>query len=177
MESLAKKWLLVCNSAQKKICQFHFSKPEGWIFKFDLMVFSERYIGRAKKCATSLMFWHWKAMESLGEKRLLVSNSAQRKICQFRSSEPEGPNFKFDEMVFSERYLGWAKNFGTSVMLWHWRAMESLGENWLLVSNWAQEKICEFYSSEPECQNFNFGEIVFCKRYIAWAKNYGSSLI
>ena len=175
--NLGENWLMVSYSAQKNICQFHSSKPEGWNFKFDGMVFSQKYIGWAKNCGTSFMLSNWKAMESLGENWLMVSYSAQKKICQFHSSEPQGQNFKFDGMVFSKCYIGWAKNCGTSFMLWHWKAMESLGGKWLQVSNSAQEKICEFCSSEPQGRNLKFHGMLFSKGYIGWAKNFGRSFI
>ena len=177
MESLGGKWQLVSNSASKRICQFHSSKPQGQNFKFDGMVFSKCYIGWAKNCGMSFMLWHWKAMESLGGKWLQVSYSAQEKICEFCSSKPQGRNLKFHGVLFPKRYIGWAKNFGRSFILWHWRVMASLGENWQLVSDWAQKKICQFRSSKPQRQNFKFDGMVFSKRYIGWAKNCGTSFL
>ena len=177
MASLEEKWLLVSYSAQKKICQFRSSEPQGWNFKFDRISFSKRYTGWSKNCGRSFILWHWSVMANFGENWLLVSYSAQKKICEFRSSEPEVQNFKFDGMIFSKRYIGWAKNCDTSFMLWHWKAMESLGGKGLQVPNSPQEKICEFCSSEPEGRNFKFDGMVFPKSYIGWTKNCGRGFI
>ena len=151
------------NSAQKKISEFPSSKPEGWNFKFGETGFSKTsYTAPAKNCGRGFILWHWNVRASLGENWLMVSYSAQKKICQFHSSKPEGGNFKFDGMVFSQKYIGWAKNCGTSFMISNWKAMESLGENWLMVSYSAQKKICQFRSSKPQGPNFYDG-MVFLK--------------
>ena len=119
----------------EKNLQFCSSEPEGRNFKFDAMVFFKRDISWAKNCGTILMLWHWKAMGSLGEKWLQVSNSDQEKVCEFCSSKAEGRNFNFDGIAFCKRYIGSPKNCGTSFILWPRKAMESLVEKWLLVSN------------------------------------------
>ena len=177
MPSLGENWLLVSYSAKKKICQFHSKEPEGWNFKFDGTGFSKTYTGWPKNWRISLIWWHWKVMVSLGENFLLVSYSAKKKICQFHFRERQGRNFKFDGMVFSNSYIGWAKNYGMSFMLWHWKAMESFGEKWLQVSNSVQEKFCQFRSSEPEGSNLKFHGMLFSKGYTGSARNFGRSFI
>ena len=112
----------------EKTCEFCSSEPKGRNFKFHAMVFSKRCIAWAKTFSRSFILLHSSVMASLGENWLLVFYSAQKNICQFRSSKPEGRNFKFDGMVFSKRYIGWVKNCDTSFMLWDWKATESLGK-------------------------------------------------
>ena len=148
MASLRENWLLVPYSAQKKSCQFPSSKPEGQNFKFDGMVFSKSCIGWTKNCGRGFISWHWKAMESFGKKWLQVFNSAQEKFYGFCSSEPEGRDFIFDVSGFSKRYIGSAKNCGTSFILLHWKAIESFGKKWIQVCNWPQKKSVNFVSCQ-----------------------------
>ena len=101
----------------------------------------------------------------------------KKKFVNFVPASLEGRNFKFGRMYFSKRYIGSAKIYDRSFILWHWRTMESLRENWQLVSNSAQKKICEFRSSQPEGQNFKFYGILLSKMYIGSAKNCGRSFI
>ena len=98
---LGGKWLLVSSSAQKKFCKIHSSKPEGWNFKFYEIVLSKRYVVSAKNCGRSFILWHWRAMDSLEENLLLVSNSTQKKLGEFPSSRREGQNIKFQQLVLS----------------------------------------------------------------------------
>ena len=43
-----------------------------------------------------------------------------------------------------------------SFTLWHWRAMESLGENWLLVSNSTRENCANFVPASQKVEISNF---------------------
>ena len=47
-----------------------------------------------KTVAVVFILWHWRPMESLRETWLWVSNSAQRKICQFCSNGRDGSKFQ-----------------------------------------------------------------------------------
>ena len=133
------------------------------------MVFCKRYIAWAKNFGRSFILWHWRVMASLGENWLLVSYSAQKKIFKFLSSEPQGPNFKFDGMVFSKRYIGLAKNCGRSFILLHWKPIESFGKKSIQVSNSAQKK-SEF------CLLPSFGPLAGSKKFhnflVGWIGNY-----
>ena len=42
------------------------------------------------------------------------------------------------------RRICWTWNFHMSFLSWHWRAMESLGQNWIVVSNSVSKKIRKF---------------------------------
>ena len=105
-----------------------------------------------------------------GRKVTTGSQFSPEKICQFRFSEPEGSNFKFEGIVFPEMYIGWAKNCGTSLMLWYWKAMESLGEKRLLVSNSAQKKSANFIPASQRVQISNFMRWFFLKVTLAEPK-------
>ena len=107
------------NQPRKNSANFVQASKKGRNIKIYRIVFSKRYIGSTKNCGRSFILWHWTAMENLGENWLLPSNSAQKKIWQFCTSEPQARNFKFDRIVFSKRCIGWAKTRCMSFMLWH----------------------------------------------------------
>ena len=71
-----------------------------------------------------------KSWKVWGGNCLLVSNSAQKKRCQFHWSGQHGSNFKIHWLVLSKGYIGSAKKCGRTFILWHW----------ILVSNSAYQK-------------------------------------
>ena len=42
-------------------------------------------------------------------------------------------NFHFNELLLSKVYIVWAKKVQWSYLLWHWRMMQNLKKNWLVV--------------------------------------------
>ena len=168
MASLRENWLLVPYSAHKKSCQFPSSEPESPNFKFDGMVFSKSYIAWTKNCGRGFISWHWKAMESFGKNWLQVFNSAQEKFCGFSFSEPEGRDFIFDGSGFSKRYIGSAKNCGTSFTLLHWKGIESFGKKMNTGLQLTPEKVCEF------CVLPSFGPLTCSKNFYHFLGKFNS---
>ena len=96
--------------------------------------------------------------EVWGENWLMVSYSAQKKICQFRSSKPQGPNF-YDGMVFLKGTLVEPKAVA-GVLSYDtegpWQVWEKTK---LVVSYLAQKKSVNFVSCQilafsPARRNF-----------------------
>ena len=125
----------------KQIGNFFFPAGEkGQNFNFHWFVLSKRQIAWTKKFHRSLILWHWRAMKSLGKSWTVVSKSAPQKLVNFFPAGDKGRIFKFYWFVLSKRQISWTKNFSSSLILWHWRAMKSLRKDWTVVSNTAKKK-------------------------------------
>ena len=74
---------------------------------------------------------------------------------------------------FPKREIGSAWNFERSSVAWHWRAIESLGQNWIVASNSVSEKIGEFLLSGTEDHSSFFvkGKLVEPKTFTKFSSS------
>ena len=56
-----------------------------------------------------------------------------RNLVNFHASSRKSENLHFDGLLLSKIYKDWDENVQKSYVLWHWRVMQSLKKNWLLV--------------------------------------------
>ena len=169
----------------KQIGNFFFPAGEkGQNFNFHWFVLSKRQIAWTKKFHRSLILWHWRAMKSLGKNWTVVSKLAPQKLVNFFPAGDKGRIFKFYWFVLSKRQISWTKNFSSSLILWHWRAMKSLRKDWTVVSNTAKKKKkkkkkkkVNFFAAGGKGRIFKFYWFVLSKRQIAWTKNFQTNFI
>ena len=107
-------------------------------------------------------------MQSLGTNWIVVSHFFPQKIGEFLSSGPEGLIFKPQEFYFvtltSHANVGlklnaafqitFSNDLHRSFTLWHWKTMQSLGQNCILLSRSAQKRFDQFISSEGKVSKF-----------------------
>ena len=77
----------------------------------------------------------------------------------------------FDWSLLCKVYNVWPKKVQRSYISWHWRVMQNLKKNWLVVwkMTWGIWQI--FIRSTWKCQNWYFHGILLSKVENAWATN------
>ena len=70
----------------------------------------------------------------------------EESTCRFKIDIRNLTNFDLSTRLLNKVYIVWAKKVQRSYLSWHWRVMQNLKENWLVV--W--EKTWEFGKFSPE---------------------------
>ena len=86
----------------------------------------------ARKFQGNYVSWHWKVMQNLNE-NWLVPRKMTRNLVNFHASSWKSENLHFDWIHLSKAYKYLDEKVQRSYVSWHWRAMQSLKKNWLLV--------------------------------------------
>ena len=114
--------------------------------------------------------WHWRVMQNL-ERNWLVVSKLTWGICQILTWALKSlKNFHFNGLPLSKVYIVWARKGQRSYLSWHWRVMQNLERNWVVVSNltWG---ICQILTRTLESlKNFHFNGLFLIKVYNVWAK-------
>ena len=86
-----------------------------------------------KKVLRSYLSWHWRGIQNLERNRFVVSKLTygiwQTLTWALESLE----NCHFNGLLLRKIYIFWAKKVQTSYLSWHWRVMQNLKRNWLVV--------------------------------------------
>ena len=91
------------------------------------------------------------------------------KLVKFHLSSQKSEILHFDRLLLFKSYKVWAKNVQKSYYSWHWRAMQSLNENWPVVSTWHKE-FGEFSPNHSKVWKFHLDELFLSKVFKVWAK-------
>ena len=139
-------------------------------FPFNGLLLSKVYIVPAKKVKRSYLSWHWRVMQNLKRNWLVVSKLTWE-IWQILTWALESlRNFCFNGLLLSKIYIAPAKKVKRSYLSWHWRVMQNLKRNWLVVSKltWGIWRILT--RALESLKNFHFNRLLLIKVYIVWAK-------
>ena len=98
-------------------------------------------------------------MKRFGKNWIVVSKLAQKNW--FFSSLRKRSKFQIF-FVLSKKQIAWTKTFNSSLILWHWRVMKSLGKNWIAVSKSAQDKLVTFFSQQVKRVKISTFTGLFC---------------
>ena len=132
MENLRGNWLQVSNQSRKKSGNFILASQEVEISNFMGFFCLKWIFVQPKAVARVLSCGHRKFRGKLTP----GFHFSRRKILQILLKHVR--RVKFSDLkgfFWSDRYISSAKSCSKSFILWHWRTMESLGENWFLASN------------------------------------------
>ena len=133
--------------------------------------FWDKYIlFELKKVQRSYLPWHWRVMQNLKRNWLVVSKLTWE-IWQILTRALESlRNFHFNGLLLSKVYIVPAKKVNRSYLSWHWRVMQNLKRNWLVVSKltWGIWRILT--QALESLKNFHFNRLLLSKVYIVWAK-------
>ena len=113
-----------------------------------------------------------KGHEKFGQRLNCGFQISPPKIGEFLSSRQEAWIFKFYWFVFSKREIAWAKIFYRTLILGHWRAIKSLGKNWIVVFKPAPQILVNVFPAGEKGLIFKCYLFVLSKRQIAWTKNF-----
>ena len=109
-------------------------------------------------------------MSKLEEKLIFCFKNDKNEV-NFNLSTQNSQNFYFDWFLFWKIYNVWLKKVQRSYLRWHWRVMQNLNKNWLVVWNvkWGIWQI--FNRALEKFQNWNFHGILLSKVENVWASN------
>ena len=79
-------------------------------------------------------------------------------------------NLHFDWSLLCKVYNLWPKTVQWSYISWHWRVLQNLKKNWLVV--WKMKNLTNFHQNTSKCQNWYFHGIVLSKVENALATTY-----
>ena len=96
------------------------------------MFLSKAYNVSVIKFQRIYVSWHW--MQNLKE-NWLVAWKMTRNLVNFHVSCRKSENLHFDQILLSKTYKDLYEKIQKSYVSWHWRVVQSLQKNWLLVSN------------------------------------------
>ena len=92
-----------------------------------------------------------------------------RTLVNFHESSWKSTNLHFDVLLLSKAYKYLDEKVKKSYVSWHWRVMQSLRKNWLLVPKMALEIWWILRWAEASLKIFTL-MCYLCQRYIKWSK-------
>ena len=85
-------------------------------------------------------------------------------------SSQKSKNLHFDGLLLSKEYTFLDEKVQKSYISCHWRVMQSLRKNWLLVSKNDSRNLVNFNASSGKSGNVHFDVLLLSKEYYVWAK-------
>ena len=79
------------------------------------------------------MSWQWRIMQNLIRNWLVISKLTWEIWRIMTWAVKSVKNVQFHELLLHKVYNVWAKKVQRSYISWHWREMQNLKENWLVV--------------------------------------------
>ena len=139
-------------------------------FHFNGLFLSKVYIVWAKKVQRSYLSWNWRGIQNLERNQLVVSKLTWG-IWQILTWALQSlKDFHFNGLLLSKLCIVWAKKVQRSYLSWHWRVIQNLERNQLVVSKltWGIWQILTW--ALQSLNNFHLNGLLLNKVYIVWAK-------
>ena len=92
-----------------------------------------------RKFERNYVSWHWNVMQNLKEKLTLGSKNDMRNLENFNVSRGKSENLYFDVLLLSIAYKVSTKKVLKGYLPWHWKEIQTLKKNWLLLEKWHDE--------------------------------------
>ena len=99
---------------------------------FDRLFLLKVYQISAKKVQRSYVSWTWRVMQNLMKSWLVVSKMTRIWWILTRALKSL-TNLHFDWFLLCKVFNVWPKKVQRSYLSWHWRVMQNLKKNWLVV--------------------------------------------
>ena len=103
-------------------------------FYFDRLLLLKIYKISAEKVQRSYVSWHWRVVKNVKKNRFLVSKVTRIWLILIRAIKSL-KNLHFDWSILCEVYNVWPKEVQRGYILWHWKVMQNLKKNGLVVLN------------------------------------------
>ena len=162
--------LICCFKNDKNLVNFEASTRKSQNLHFHWFLLCKVFNVWPEKVQRSYLSWHWRVIQNLERNRLVVWKLT-RGIWQILTWALESlKNFPFNGLLLSKVYIVRAKKVKRSYLSWHWRVMQNLKRNWLVVSKltwgiwWILTRPLE------SLKNFHFNRLLLSKVYIVWDK-------
>ena len=130
-----------------------------------------------KKVRRSYLSWHWRVIENLERNQHVVSKLTWG-IWRILTRALENlKNFDFNGLFLSRAYIVWAKKVQRSYLSWHWRVIQNLERNRLVIwkLTWGIWQILTW--SLESLKNIHFNGLLLSKVYIVWTKKVQRSYL
>ena len=99
---------------------------------FDRLLLLKVYKISAKKVQRSYVSWPWRVIQNLKKKWFVVSKLTR--IWRVLTWGLESlKKLRFDRLLLCRLFNVWPKKVEKSYLSWHWRMMQKLKKNWLVV--------------------------------------------
>ena len=98
----------------------------------DGLFLSKAYIVSTRIFQMNYVSCYWRVMQNL-KGNWLMTWRLTRNLVNFYASSRKSRNWHFDELLLSKAYKDLDEKVKKSYVTWHWRVMQSLKKNWLLV--------------------------------------------
>ena len=144
---------------------------------FDVLFLSRVYIVWAKKVQRSYLSRHWRVIQTLERNRHVVSKLTWGIWWILTRALENLKNFHFNGLFLSRVYIVWAKKVQMSYLSWHWRVIQNLERNRLVVSKLTREIWHSLTWALGGLKNIHFNELLLSKVYIVWAKKVQRSYL
>ena len=138
---------------------------------FDRLLLLKFYKILAKKVQRSYVSWYWRVVQNLKKNQFFVSKIGWILIRALKSLK----KFRFDWSLLCKVYNIWPKKVQRSYISRHWRVMQNLKKNWLVV--WKMRNLANFHQNTWKCQTWYFHGILLSKVGHTWAKNLQKSYV
>ena len=136
---------------------------------FDRLLLRKAYKVSAKKSMEEICLMIPRVVQNLKKNLFFVSKMTRiwwMLIWALRSLK----HFHFDWFSLCKICNVWLKKVQRGYILWHWKVMQNLKQNWLVV--WKMTRnLANFYQNTWKCQNWFFHGILLSKVEDAWAIN------
>ena len=145
----------------------------GWTFiralkslkNCTLTFLSKVYISFSQKMSEKLFVMTLKSDSKFKEKLTRSLKNDMRTLVNFHESSWKSTNLHFDVFLLSKAYKYLDEKVQKSYVSWHWRVMQSLRKNWLLVPKMTLEIWWIFRWGEASLKIFTL-MCYLCQRYI-----------
>ena len=99
---------------------------------FDRLLLLKVYKISAKKVQRSYVSWDWRVVQNSKKNWFFVSKMTRIWLILIRTLKSL-KNLHFDWSLLCKVYNVWPKKVQRSYISWHWRVMQNLKKNWLVV--------------------------------------------
>ena len=103
---------------------------EVWKLYIDGFFLSKAYNVSVRKFQRSYVSWHWRVLQ--GKLTCGLKNGIMN-LVNFHVSSRKSENLHFNQILLSKAYKDLDEKAQKSYVSWHWRVMQSLKKNWVLV--------------------------------------------
>ena len=132
MQSLKRNWLVLSHMTWG-ICWIFTQPLKSLKYLFDGLFLYKVYKLWAIKIQRNYLSWHWTVMRNLNKPWPLGFKTGARNWRNFYQSILKSEKLYFHRLFLSKSYNISARKFHRNYVSWHWRMMQYLNKNWLVV--------------------------------------------
>ena len=133
MQNLNKPWPCGFKNDMRNWVNFHYNAQKSEKLYIDGLFLSKGYV-LARNFQRNYVLWHWRVYNAKFKGKLTCGlKNDIRNLVNFHASSWKSQNWHFDWIRLSKAYKYLDEKVQKSYVSWHWRVMQSLKKNWLLV--------------------------------------------